>query len=114
MDIKITQAGESCVVGVAGEIDIYSAHRLKEAIGSAAAARGCPLVLSLRRVTYIDSSGVGALLSINAALGRQSLPFQIVHIPGAVMKVLELTRLVDFLPLKLDNPPVTPKTARTH
>jgi len=107
------------VVGVAGEIDIYSAHRLKEAVGSAVSARGCPIELSLRKVTYIDSSGVGALLFINAALARQSLPFRIVHIPGSVMKVLELTRLVDYLPLQRDTPtdkPVTPGTgtARTR
>ncbi len=50
--------------------------------------------------TYIDSSGIGALLAINSMLVKNTLAFRIVSVPPSVMEVMELTRLVGFLPLE--------------
>jgi len=98
MDIKARFFRECCIVDVAGEIDLYNAFRLEDAVYTIMEKKVCSFIFNLRRVKYVDSSGIGALLSINAMLARNALSFRIVNVPQAVMKVMELTRLVGFLP----------------
>ncbi len=100
MDLSIRFFNESCIIDVAGEIDLYNAFRLEDAVYAVMKKKVCSFVFNLKRVKYIDSSGVGALLSINAMLTKNALAFRIVSVPPAVMKVMELTRLIGFLPLE--------------
>jgi len=100
MQIHIHTESRSCVISVGGEIDLYNAPRLKEEVMGVLAQDLLALVVSLKRVTYIDSSGIGALLAINAALTAKSLTFHITDVPAMVMRVLELTRLVNLLPIE--------------
>jgi len=100
METRIRFFKQSCIIDVAGEIDLYNAFRLEDAVHAVMEKKVCSFVFNLKRVKYIDSSGIGALLSINAMLTRNALPFRIVSVPPAVMKVMELTRLVGFLPLE--------------
>ncbi len=100
MDLSIRFFNESCIIDVAGEIDLYNAFRLEDAVHAVMEKKVCSFVFNLKRVKYIDSSGVGALLSINAMLTKNALAFRIVSVPPAVMKVMELTRLIGFLPLE--------------
>jgi anti-sigma B factor antagonist len=100
MDIRVRFFKKSCIIDVAGEIDLYNAFRLEDTVCSVMEKKVCAFIFNLKRVKYIDSSGVGALLSINAMLTKNALPFRIVAVPPAVMKVMELTRLVGFLPLE--------------
>ncbi|HVO40713.1 MAG TPA: STAS domain-containing protein [Spirochaetia bacterium] len=100
MDLNVRIFKDNCVIDIKGEIDIYNAHRIKEAVFQMMQKRVCAFVLNLKRVTYIDSSGIGALLAVNAALMRSELPLRIVSVPPAVMKVMQLTRLIGFLPVE--------------
>ncbi len=50
------------VVQVGGDLDVYTAPRLKEAL-SAAAAQGGRVVLDLTAVHFIDSTALGVLVS---------------------------------------------------
>ena len=100
MDIKVRFFKESCIVDVAGEIDLYNAFRLEDTVSSIMEKKICAFIFNLKRVTYIDSSGIGALLALNSMLVKNALAFRIVSVPPSVMKVMELTRLVGFLPLE--------------
>jgi len=105
MDIHIAEVEGSCILDVVGEIDLYNAYRLKDAVNSILERKTCPFVCNLKKVTYVDSSGIGALLSINAALSQRRILFRIVNVPPFVMKIMELTRLVGFLPIELPGKP---------
>ncbi len=100
MEIKARLFEDTCVVDVAGEIDLYNAFRLKDTVHLMMEKKICAFIFNLKKVTYIDSSGIGALLSINAVLTKKSLPLRIVSVPPSVMKVMQLTRLVGFLPVE--------------
>jgi anti-anti-sigma factor len=56
-------------------------------------------ILNLKKVTYVDSSGIGAILAIHAMLAQAGMHFRIVHVSRPVQRVLELTKLVGFLPI---------------
>jgi anti-anti-sigma factor len=100
MDVRVRFFEESCIVDVAGEIDLYNASRLEDVVYAVMEKKVYAFIFNLKRVKYIDSSGIGALLSINSMLARNALAFRIVNVPAAVMKVLELARLVGSLPLE--------------
>jgi len=100
MEITIRKFEENHVIDVAGEIDMYNASRLKEVVNALKEKHIGIFILNLKKVTYIDSSGIGALLSINATLAQAGLAFRIVNVARSVMRVIELTKLVGFLPIE--------------
>jgi anti-sigma B factor antagonist len=85
--------GERVVVEVTGEIDVASAPALRDRL-LALLNRGAPdLVIDLRGVTFIDSTGVGSLLRV---YHRQSLLGGALHFVAdqtAVLRVFELMAL---------------------
>jgi anti-sigma B factor antagonist len=85
--------GERVVVEVTGEIDVASAPALRDRL-LALLNRGAPdLVIDLRGVTFIDSTGVGSLLRV---YHRQSLLGGALHFvadQSAVLRVFELMAL---------------------
>jgi anti-sigma B factor antagonist len=99
MEITIRKFELYHVIDVSGEVDMYNAHRLREVVQALLKARVTIFILNLKKVTYVDSSGIGAFLSINAMLSREGMAFRIVNVARSVMRVLELTRLVGFLPI---------------
>jgi anti-anti-sigma factor len=100
MDIKVRSFEANYIIDVAGEIDLYNAFLLKDTVKTMIEKKISVLILNLRKVTYIDSSGIGALLSINAMLAPVGVQFRIVRVPPSVMRVMELTRLIGFLPVE--------------
>jgi len=55
--------GHVLVVHVSGDLDVYTAPQLKEALADTFAADGAALVLDLSKVHFIDSTALGVLAS---------------------------------------------------
>lgn len=85
--------GMHTVVGVTGEIDVATAPALRDTL-LGLLNRGAPsLVLDLRGVTFVDSTGVGSLLRIHH---RQALLGGAVHFVAdqqSVLRVFDLMQL---------------------
>ncbi|MDT4922034.1 MAG: hypothetical protein QOI15_2936 [Pseudonocardiales bacterium] len=89
----VTHVDVECVIALHGDVDIASAAEVgavaKEAIST------CPddsrrIVIDLAAVSFLDSSGIGALVDIrNFGLGR-GIPTMLTNLPGAVSRVLEI------------------------
>jgi anti-sigma B factor antagonist len=81
------------VLDVAGEIDVYTAPQFKEAVNSVLAAGQKHLVINMANVTYMDSSGFGALLSATKRLRPSGGSVNLVKCSGAIDRILKITRL---------------------
>jgi len=99
MEIAIRRFQEFHVLDVTGELDLYNAFRLKDAVEKMIARNVQFFIVNVRGVRFIDSSGVAALLSIRALLSAMGRELRIVNLPRNVQRVLELTRLLAFLPI---------------
>ncbi len=99
MDIKIRKFEANYVIDASGEVDLYNAHRLKDVVRAMIQKQVRIFILNLKKVTYVDSSGIGAILAIHALLAREGLDFRIVNVSRPVQRVLELTKLLGFLPI---------------
>lgn len=91
---QVNQVGGCAVVSAGGEIDTRTAHRLHEAV-TEAAGLAPHVVIDLAQVTFVDSSGLGALIVARntAREGRGSV--SLVSPPPVVRRLLGSTRLHD-------------------
>jgi len=86
-------------VSVAGELDIATVDEFSDAVRSGLATGG--VIIDLREVTFMDSSGVRAL---NTALrestenGRELRVSKAMH--PSVVQVLEMTGMLGLLPVE--------------
>jgi anti-anti-sigma factor len=91
LDVELhDQDGRSvCVVTASGDVDLATAEGLRSALGSDQVRGGDALVVDLRKVGFIDSSGLAVVLENSQLRGSA---FAIVHDEGsAVAKLFEMT-----------------------
>ncbi len=102
MDLKLRKAGTIYVIDVIGEMDLYNAFRLKDLVRKMIDGRVTSYILNLEQVSYMDSSGIGALLYVHSELKKRGFPLRIVGVAGSVRKVIELTKLIEYFPIVSD------------
>ena len=83
----------NAVIAVSGDLDMATADAFASAL-EPGLAQGGPVPIDLSGVTFMDSTGVYALVDAAAALGDRGCV--IVHgAHGGVAKIIELTGLAD-------------------
>lgn len=81
------------VLDVSGEIDVYTAPQFKEAVNQLINAGQKDLIIDMSRVTYMDSSGFGTLLSATKRLRPEGGSVNLVACNSAIDRMLRITRL---------------------
>jgi anti-sigma B factor antagonist len=86
------------VIGVHGEIDLGTAHVLREALLPVLVDESGPVVLDLSEVGFMDSTGVHVLVDTFEHLSQETRPLTIACREGSqVHRVLGLVGLLDTL-----------------
>ncbi len=96
MEIEQKESKGIIILNISGEIDLYNAPEIKDTIGKLISEDKFKVVLNLAGVSYIDSSGIGALISSLSNLKKQKGGMKIINVTGSVRKVFELTKLTTF------------------
>jgi anti-sigma B factor antagonist len=91
--VESGKEGEDYAVSASGEVDLYSSPKLREAIQKGADTQSKKLVVDLRDVSYMDSSGVATLVEGLRATSESEMGFALRNPSDSVMKVLQLSRL---------------------
>lgn len=95
--------GSFPAVSLAGELDAYHAPRLRDALDSLLATPSVTLIVDLRNVTYIDSTGLGVLVAVRKRADTQGGGIRlIVTSEGAVQRTLTITGLLSVFPIFSD------------
>jgi anti-anti-sigma factor len=87
------RTGPHTVVGVTGELDVATAPALRDSLLGLLNRGVDSLVVDLRGVTFIDSTGVGSLLRIHHRQGLLGGRIHFVADQSAVLRVLDLMQL---------------------
>lgn len=87
------KVGVHTVVGVTGELDVATAPLLRDTLLGLLNRGAESLVVDLRGVTFIDSTGVGSLLRIHHRQGLLGGSVHFVTDQPAVLRVLDLMQL---------------------
>jgi len=89
---------------VGGELDLATAERLDEELKRQERGEPEVLMLDLRELTFMDSTGLRTVLAADARARARGGRFVIVRGPDEVDRVFRLTRMDDHLEV-VDEPP---------
>ena len=67
----VQQLDGAVVVALAGELDLYNAHSVRDALLGEAARAPDRLIVDLSHVTFIDSTGLGVLIEARTRLANR-------------------------------------------
>lgn len=81
-----------CNLSLSGELDLVSAPILRENIEKLYAEQACDFVLDLDKVSFMDSTGIGTLVSLNKAI-KPNNRIRLCNAQSHVAKVFKITGL---------------------
>jgi anti-sigma B factor antagonist len=104
LEIDVVEATDAVLrLEVDGEVDVSSAPGLLDSILCAALASDHrQVVIDLRHVTFVDSTGLGALIETHRRLSRNGSHLVIVRPSGLVRRLFEATGLDSVLDVRPD------------
>jgi anti-sigma B factor antagonist len=101
VDLQVTAREESgaTVVSAVGEVDVWTAERLRSVLHEAEASLPRALVLDLTEVGFLDSTGIGVLVGALRRQREAGHELVLVVSNTHVLKVLTITGLDRVFPL---------------
>lgn len=87
-----------------GELDMLAAPVVGARLDELAAAGFAHLVLDLREVSFLDSSGLRLILAWDAKARNDGLSFELVAGPAPVQRMFEVTGVADRLRFAAGSP----------
>jgi anti-sigma B factor antagonist len=85
------RTAERYVIRLVGEMDLANADEVRQALNAAIEGEAAAVIVDLSELEFVDSTGISALLSVQAASRRDSdrLAFRGAH--AAVARTLHVT-----------------------
>jgi anti-sigma B factor antagonist len=83
------------IVRVAGELDVATAPRFREAVHRALEGRSRRLIVDVETLDFIDSTALGVLVSAVKAMAERDGIVVVVAPSRATLRVLEMTGLAE-------------------
>ena len=99
LTIRVEREDDALIVHAAGELDLASGKEFESELTRAIRSSVSGVVLELRGVTFIDSSGLRALLAgakLSSKIGRR---LRILRGSSSVRRAIEVSGLEGSLPL---------------
>ena len=93
--------GDATVVAPVGEVDLVTVHEVRENV-RAAAGESPRVVLDLRQVTFMDSSGLRLLVEAQQLAEQDGFAFAVVRGPASLERLFQITGLDGRLELHDD------------
>ncbi|MCL6604538.1 MAG: STAS domain-containing protein [Paenibacillus sp.] len=85
-----------CTVSLSGELDLSVAPDFRLVMEPLVGDKGLDLVINLKELKYIDSTGIGILLSILKARHGMDVKFSVVEVPPQIQKLFDMTGIAKF------------------
>lgn len=95
LDTRRTKIGGANAIALAGELDLQTGPRFSEEVEIAVWGTAGAFVLDLSELTFLDSSGLHALLRARAFLAREDRPLVLICPSGPARRVLDLASVLD-------------------
>ena len=95
---RIDNAGDVALVRVTGEVDLSWSQQVRKAILDAL-TKSKVVGVELSQVTYMDSSGIAALVEGFQTSRAKGLKFGLISVSSPVRSVLALARLDKVFPM---------------
>lgn len=95
--VQRNQNGEVTVLAVSGELDLAASPALEQELDQVMEARGAALIIDLRELEFIDSTGLSVLVKAHQRAEREGRRFGLVNGGSQVRRLLSLTGIAERL-----------------
>ncbi|HKX71950.1 MAG TPA: STAS domain-containing protein [Acidimicrobiales bacterium] len=85
------------VVALAGELDLHEAKRLSTAMSEVLTGPITAIEVDLRKLTFIDSAGIRAVLIARAEAERLGVAFRLWGASTAVVRIMKIAGVEDLM-----------------
>ncbi|HOF13495.1 MAG TPA: STAS domain-containing protein [Spirochaetota bacterium] len=99
MEINLEKKGNTIDIKVKGDIEMMTIKEFKEKLLSIGEENDIDITLDLSEVDYIDSSGVGVLISLNKIQKKKGKKLELAKVSPKVLNVLKLSSLSEVFNL---------------
>jgi anti-sigma B factor antagonist len=89
-EIEKESRGSVQIVRLAGSLDMYSFPRLETQLNALFDERQYCMVLDCRRLDYVGSAGLGALVSLAKRAREHKGDVRLLGVPDRIYKIIEL------------------------
>jgi anti-sigma B factor antagonist len=102
LQIVVTGAAGTTTIALAGEWDLAEREATRRVVENVLSRKPGRVVLDLRGVSFIDSSGLQAVVQLAECAAGLKIDLVIVPGPRAVHRVFEICQLIERLPFISD------------
>ncbi|GAA0602835.1 MULTISPECIES: STAS domain-containing protein [Sporichthya] len=101
MDLSLTtrDEGDRTVVAVGGEIDVYTAPKLREQLVDLVNAGRYHLIVDMEGVEFLDSTGLGVLVGGLKRVRAHDGSLRLVCTQERILKIFRITGLTKVFPI---------------
>jgi anti-sigma B factor antagonist len=97
--LDVRQAGSYSVVDVRGEIDVYTAPKLREKLIELVSQGSYDVVVNLEGVDFLDSTGLGVLVGALKRVKAHDGTLSLVCTQEKILKIFKITGLTKVFPI---------------
>jgi anti-sigma B factor antagonist len=95
--VEVRSEGRASVVTISGELDLASSASLEEELARVAESDTEQVILDLRELEFMDSTGVSTLVKAHQRAEEAGQRFGLVRGPQQVQRLLSLTGVAERL-----------------
>jgi anti-sigma B factor antagonist len=99
LDLETSKHGEASVVSLRGEVDVYTAPRLRQALIDLVEGGAKDIVVDMDRVDFLDSTGLGVLVGGLKRVKSNEGEMKLVVTQDRIMKIFDITGLAKVFPM---------------
>jgi len=99
LDIRAEREDGICTITLSGEVDVYTAPRLKETLIETIESGCANVIVNLEDVGFIDSSGLGVLVGGLRRAKERSGAIRLVCTRENILKIFRITGLDKVFPI---------------
>jgi anti-sigma B factor antagonist len=97
--VEAHEEGGGTVIALSGELDLAASPALEEALERVFTSGSGPIVIDLRRLDFMDSTGLSIIVRAHNRAVEGDRPLFVTRGPAQVQRLLALTGVADRLSL---------------
>ncbi|MBM7717571.1 anti-sigma B factor antagonist [Bacillus thermophilus] len=102
VSIKITENNNAVHASIAGEIDAYTAPKVRDELIKHAEKKGMQLVVDLTEVIYMDSTGLGVFVGLFKQLRANEGDLTLTGMSERLQRLFDITGLADVMDINTE------------
>jgi anti-sigma B factor antagonist len=96
-EIRQEEIQNQIILHVSGELDLSVVPQLRAALEPVMNREDKALILNLKHLKYIDSTGIGIIVSVLKLRDELKAPFYVRDIPSGVKRLFDITGISRYL-----------------